>query len=281
MVTRKLTWLLVLIVSLLALSASVVEARGQWGQCSLATLEGKYGISIQATVVEQLPHFPAPPFPFVEAGTANYDGAGTVSVAYTLNINGTVVPGTGTGTYTVEPDCEYSDEIATSSGSVVHHVGNITGRFLLQQVNFVYTDAWLVGFGTFNRIQQTACSQATLKGTYSGTLQGTLVAAFPGFPPPPLAFAESTMHVYDGAGTVSGKATASVEGVKVLSTFTGTYDVKPDCSYTAKLKTSSGLVIHDVGTITGPNSLPVRGEIHEIWSVPGTVVSGTLSKRWP
>lgn len=68
----------------------------------------------------------------------------------------------------------------------------------------------------------------------------------------------------------------SIEGVILPSTFTGTYTVDPDCTYSEKLNLASGLVIHNTGTITGQG---VFRETHYIWSVPGTVIFGTLKKK--
>jgi len=276
MVTRRLAWSLFLLALLLSFPVFVVEAKEP---CSTATLNGTYGISIQFTVIAQLPHLPAPPFPAVESGIATFDGAGNVSVAYTLSLDGVVVPGSGTGTYTVNPDCTYSDEVATSSGSTVHHAGSITGLALVQQVNFIYTDAWLIGGGTFKKILPSGCSLATLKGTYGALEQGTIVAQLPGFPPPPVPFAISGIVTFDGAGNLSGVATASFGGATMSGPFKGTYTVNPDCTDSDEFTTSFG-VFHHAGTITGWAG-GILGEVQYIYTDPGVVASGTLKKRWP
>jgi hypothetical protein len=133
-------------------------------------------------------------------------------------------------------------------------------------------------FGQEPGAKGSPCSQATLVGTYSGSLEGTIIAQLPGFPPPPLPYAESTMHIYDGAGHFSGEVTPSLNGVILPSTFTGTYTVTPDCTYSGELKTASGVVIRDVGIISGNGAFR---EIQEIWSLPVGVVSGTLKQAPP
>lgn len=59
------------------------------------------------------------------------------------------MPGTATGTYTVNPDCSYSDEITPSGGGPVsHHAGAITGAGVFQEFHAIYKDNWVVALGT-------------------------------------------------------------------------------------------------------------------------------------
>ena len=269
MVTKRIGWLLLLVTLLFVLLVGTRTANAA-SNCSLATLNGTYGKAIQATVIAQLPGLPAPPFPFVESGTTTYDGAGDVSVADTLSLNGMIAHPTGKGTYTVNSDCTYSDEITLSSGAVVHHAGTITGRAILQQVNFIYTDAWLVGSGTFRRIVPRVCSLSSLSGAYEALDQGTIAG------PTPLPAAITVNVTYDGAGSLSGTFTGSVGGTLEMGTFTGTYTVKPDCTYSDNITTSPPGTVHHAGTITGPG---IFQEIHYIYTDAGFVVPGTARKQ--
>jgi len=90
--------------------ASVVYA--QFG-CGNGTLTGNYAFSN--------PGFTTPTKsvtgeedPFATVGVLAFDGAGNVSVSYTLAFKGKISPGlTGTGTYTVNPDCTGSISFPT------------------------------------------------------------------------------------------------------------------------------------------------------------------------
>jgi hypothetical protein len=117
-------------------------------RCSAATLRGTYGDIEYGTVVAQLPGFPPPPFPVALSGTITFDGKGNVSAAYTATFDGISMPGKATGTYTVNPDCSYSDQITPSGGSVSHHAGVIAGPGMFQEVHLIYTDGWVVASGT-------------------------------------------------------------------------------------------------------------------------------------
>jgi hypothetical protein len=116
------------------------------GQCSLATLKGPYGIIEQGTILLDFgPPFPSVPYQGVVAGLANYDGAGNLTVTYNASFGGLVLPGTATGTYVVNPDCTYSDVIPATD---THRQGTITGEGMSQEIHTMFTDSWIVGFGT-------------------------------------------------------------------------------------------------------------------------------------
>jgi len=113
------------------------------------------------------------------------------------------------------------------------------------------------------------CSLRTLHGGYGIFVQGTLVAA-PYYP-----FVVSGLFTYDGEGNVSGTYNQSVGGGISAGTAEGTYQVNPDCTYSAELTLSNGSVVHRVGTITGEG---MQQEIHILYTDSSSVAFGTLKK---
>lgn len=66
-------------------------------RCTLASLKGCYGYSYTGTVLG---------FGSIAAvGPINFDGEGNTSATYSVNLGGTNVQGSFTGTYTVNEDC--------------------------------------------------------------------------------------------------------------------------------------------------------------------------------
>jgi len=116
------------------------------------------------------------------------------------------------------------------------------------------------------------CSLRTLHGRYGIFVQGTLLATSttPAYP-----FVVSGLFTYDGEGNVSGTYTQSVGGLIVRGTADGTYQVNPDCTYSAELGPSGGPFAHRVGTITGEGMMR---EIHILYTDPSSVAFGTLKK---
>jgi hypothetical protein len=113
--------------------------------CSLATAKGTYALFGQGTVTSQLSGLPPPPFPWADAGgIVTFDGNGSFSGKTTESPNGTILPITVTGTYTVNPDCSGSAEIHTSLGFVLHEAGAITGTGILTEFHTIITDAGAV-----------------------------------------------------------------------------------------------------------------------------------------
>lgn len=288
MVSRKLTWVFFLAALVVSLPAFIVEAKGQElprgvrtdkgppGRCSLATLKGTYGVLEQGTIVGQLPGFPPPPFPVVISAIPTYDGAGKFSGTFTASFGGAIVPGTFTGTYTVNPDCTYSDEFTPLPSLVVHHAGTITGEGVIRQIDYIYTDAGVVIFGTAKKTLPWGCSVASFRGTYAHFGQGTVTAQLTALPPPPLLWDHSGTVTFDGKGNFSGGGMESVNGTTVPLTFTGTYTVNTDCTTSAVIHTSLGLVLHEAGTATGvwPSQ-----EYHGIMTDAGWIFADGLKKQ--
>ncbi len=79
-----------------SLATLLPNARGK--ECSSATLEGTYGFYGVGTVV------PAGT-PFRSVARFTFDGQGNWFDSSTQNDNGTIIRGTHSGIYTVNPDC--------------------------------------------------------------------------------------------------------------------------------------------------------------------------------
>jgi hypothetical protein len=245
-----------------------VQCRAQ--ACSLATLNGGYGIFVQGTVFATSSH---PTLGLVVSGVFTYDGKGNVSGIYNQSAGGYVATGlTASGTYEVNPDCTYSATLNLPDGSVGHRVGTIVSKGLQQQIHILYTDPSSVAYGTLEKTPA-PCSVATLSGTYALFGQGTLV---PPLTPSPFPDATAGILTFDGAGHFSGQDTANINGTASPVTFTGTYALTPDCEISAEIMASNGHHLTEQGSITADgDSL----EVHDIFTTPGWVFTDTLKKQ--
>ena len=109
---------------------------------------------------------------------------------------------------------------------------------------------------------QAACSNASLKGAFGYTCQGTFGD---------LQAAEVGIGIYDGAGTASGKSTLSVSGSPPApTTWTGNYTINGDCSGTITFGdgTHAALVLDDN-----------KKELRVIASDPGAVYTCLKRKQ--
>jgi hypothetical protein len=247
---------------------------GKDGRCSLATLKGSFGFLDQITY---LVGPPPPPWPLVSSGLATYDGAGKVSGKFTLNANGVVVSGTATGTYTVNPDCTYSDEVTDNFGNVTHRLGTITGGEIFKGIDYIFTDAFWVGSGRARKTPLGGCSVAALKGSYEKLEHSTVVVQLPGFSPTPFPTATSVIVTYDGAGSDSGAFTVNFDGAVFSGTGTAKYTVNSDCTYSEQITLSDGSIHNTVGTIVGSEVFP---EVQFIYTDNWLVSSGTIRKSY-
>ena len=113
------------------------------------------------------------------------------------------------------------------------------------------------------------CSVASIKGSFGFVEQGT------GLQTTPRPYTNSGIATFDGTGLVSGKFTLNVGGVSAPGTFTGTYTVDPDCTFSIQFTTSLGGVFHQVGTLTGEG---IFQEGHYIYTDTGLVATGTAKR---
>lgn len=137
-----------LFLSLLAF-ASAAQAQNENVGCSLSTVKGNYSVQGQGTVVAQLPGFPAPPFAFAEVALDSFDGAGNVSGNFIASVNGLTIPGTVTGTYTVNHDCTGTIKMQTNSGIPINEYFVVLRTGSLRLVD---TDSYIVITRTMERM---------------------------------------------------------------------------------------------------------------------------------
>lgn len=106
------------------------------GGCSLSTLRGSYSLFGQGTA------FPdgISPVPIAHVGTVTYDGAGNFFGSDTVMLNGTMIPDTFTGKYTLTGECMISTEITSTAVGVIHEVGWIVGEGKSQEARLIPTD---------------------------------------------------------------------------------------------------------------------------------------------
>lgn len=136
--------------TLLAATVPAARAEDSAETCSVSTLKGAYSVQAQGTVVSQLPNFPAPPFPFAEAGIDNFDGAGNLTGRVILNIDGLAVQTNVAGTYEVNSDCTGTLSLTTSLGVPVNESIVVVSkeRFIAAD-----TDSYVVVIRTMEKIR--------------------------------------------------------------------------------------------------------------------------------
>ena len=106
----------------------VVHAQDENSGCTLASLNGRYAIEGQGTVVAQLPGFPPPPAPQGEVAIVTVNGVGSFSGSATLNVGGLVLNSVAfTGNYTVNSDCTGTTTVNTALGLTLHNAIVVIG----------------------------------------------------------------------------------------------------------------------------------------------------------
>jgi hypothetical protein len=108
--------------------------------CSNATLKGTFAHFASGFEIAPSPIAG----PLVGVGTDTFDGKGSVTTTAMLSVNGAIVPVTGTGTYTVNPDCTGTYKIpGTTLFFVVADSGN--------EIHAICVDPGVVLSHTFRR----------------------------------------------------------------------------------------------------------------------------------
>ena len=119
------------------------------------------------------------------------------------------------------------------------------------------------------RFQGEGCSKDSFKGSFGLTTTGAIVGVGD--------LAALGKITADGKGNlVDGSFTQSLNGVISRGTFTGTYEVNPDCSGSATLNFASGATAHRDIVIVDDGR-----EVRGISTDSGTVLTVNLKKQLP
>lgn len=116
------------------------------------------------------------------------------------------------------------------------------------------------------------CSIKTITGSFGFVEQGTLL------PPAvlaPVPYTNTGIATFDGDGNVSGTFTRNAGGSTASGTFTGTYTVDADCTFTIDFTTSTMLHLHQTGNITGDG---IFQEGHYIYTDAFLVATGAARR---
>jgi hypothetical protein len=137
----------------------------------------------------------------------------------------------------------------------------------ITSVVFVMAFVSLLVLGLVSRVQAEQCSDASFKGTYGTSCEGTVVGVGP--------LTVVSILTADGGGNISGVETLSVNGgITPGVTLTGTYSVDADCTGSIVTTTPDGSVTdHDF--VLDDN----KKEIRIIVTEPGAVVVCTGRKQ--
>jgi hypothetical protein len=265
--TRGYRLAVAFVVAVAVLVVAVPGARAQ-GRCSLATLKGTYGVVEQGTVLVDIGMGVPAPFPSANLAVVTYDGAGNLSATYKASYGGLILTGSVQGTYTVDPDCTYSDSVPSA---YLARKGTIIGEGMLQEIRTIFTVPWIVGGGTRWKTPVGECSEARIKGAYSLFGQGALNP-----PSGALPVRQVGLITYNGRGNFYGSETVNLAGAIEHNTFTGTYTVGSNCSVSAEISSSSGLRLRAAGVIVGEG---VRQAVHIIVAEPGWIFVAALDRQ--
>ena len=254
--------------AILVMAGPVASAQGR---CSVATLKGSYGLVEQGTVlvaIPTMPFLPPAPFPTANVAIVTYDGAGNLSATYRAVFGGIPLPpGSLTGTYTVGPDCTYTDDVP---GVSMKRAGMIVGTGTNQEVRTVSTVPWIVATGTRTKMTVGNCSVGDLKGEYLLVSQGVV-----GPPNDRHPLGNVGLITYNGRGNFYGRETVNVGGMLVQSPFTGTYVVNADCAASAEVQDAIGTA-HLTGVLVGQGA---NQEVRFLITDPGSVLVGTIKRK--
>ena len=106
-------------------------------RCTNASLKGSYAFKVDGTNVSN-PYLPALG-PFAAVGKNSYDGRGHMKGSIIVSLNGSIIPATYAGTYTVNSNCTGVKSATLSIGAVVDFFFVIDDD--LREIQMVVTQA--------------------------------------------------------------------------------------------------------------------------------------------
>jgi hypothetical protein len=125
-------------------------------------------------------------------------------------------------------------------------------------------------FSNNDRVNQVACSNKSLRGTYGFSAQGNTLKDSPVPAALQGPFASSGFATFDGQGNFTLTATSSFNGIiQGPTTVTGSYRVNADCTYDSKA--DNGATFRAVIVNGGKELLIMQ-------TTPGVAITGTAIK---
>jgi hypothetical protein len=204
--------------------------------CSSNMVRGAWAFQSQGTVMMPAPGYPMPvPVPFVSLGLMDVDSQGSYTLRATYSVGGQVQDVDTSGSIEVRRDCTATatDSLGGAAQIVILDNG---GEMRLMATTFPLGPSANMAY--FRRIArgEPHCTNATVRGVYRGTGEGTFMVAVPGQPQPvPMPFSGMFTSVFDGDGGGFVTATALMGGNLADVTFPDiSMTVNRDCTATLK-----------------------------------------------
>ena len=223
-------------------------------RCTNADLRGDF--STQPQGILTLGPFAGP---FSAAGVIRFDGQGRFEGVATSSFNGTVIfPFEATGSYAVTPDClitTFEETLRIAFEGYVSKTRNEVYLFQPQDAS--------ITTNTLHRLHISSCTDSDLQDSWVVQASGSNIITGG-------RFAQIGRLEFDGAGHVAGTAGSSVNGRIVRSTLAGTYRVRKDCNFSARLTDENGVLSHLFGTLFDDGS-----QFIFIYSDDGKVIPGS------
>lgn len=218
---------------------------GEAEPCTMATLDGSYGLLQRGTLIGL--------GPFASIGLAVFDGKGAWTLTDTVSVNGNISTSQGQGSYSINADC---------TGTLVLNLGGRSqpGKVVVldggREVQTMLAGPGTAVTGVLKKTRRKQCKEATLRGTYDFDVEGIIVGVGP--------LVSIGIMTFDGSGSTESQDTTSINGQISENSVKGTFSVNSDCT--------------GIGAI-GPRTrvfVIVNGgrEILEMLTTPNAVITG-------
>lgn len=253
----------------LALLLCAAALPGYAATCSNNDFKGVYSATVTGSFISPPPGVPVGPT--ARVGRVQVDGNGVAAITTTLSLGGIILQESYGGTYTIGTDCVAAITLQIpfpgAPGPVPFAFSGVLadgGRAMdLLLLNPKGTDIRIV----LRKQRRATCSANDLNGDYSLDLAGTVISWFL---TPSGSFARVGKVTFDGKSSFTATVNTSYAGTIQPETFSGTYAMDPNCSFTAGPQATAGWSWFGVlaDTVSGANL---------IVSTPGAVITGTLT----
>jgi hypothetical protein len=243
-------------------------------QYDVSSVNGAYIYSINGSALDPISGSTTR---IVEAGRLTADGAGNLSGADTVIVDGSVTRRTFWGTYAINPDGTGALVLNPSWGPQIHADFFLAGNANI--LRLVLTDAGNTLSGVLEAQQNaaqptpsTGYTAAALNGAYDYGITGSAADIYGNV----TQIREVGRLTADGAGNLTGSSTVSINGSVVRRTLTGSYSINPDGSGSATLYPSWGPPINMDLFVSG-NGLTAEFVVTDSGStLSGTMTAGAL-----